>query len=260
VSTPHQRLEHREEHVTSSGREHTEEVPAEDELADIVRRLIAATGLSLRPLAARTGISYQTWSAYQKRGNDRVISADALERLLQLPSDAPPSLKERARRLCAEIRRPASPPEASQQPAPVEPTRVARGRRRWLTAGIASVLLAGAVGASAYVMWPLASGRSPGAAAKVTQQPHAPGADRSPSTCQRQYRVRRDGNIDNTAKHPVGVIVAGADEVFVRDDAPGHPAMPYRYYGTVAGQPPGYVLQENLFYIGTTCAPQQRTG
>jgi transcriptional regulator with XRE-family HTH domain len=235
--------------VTSNGPAHTEELSPEDELADIVRRLIVATGLSVRSLAARAGLSYQTWSAYQKRGNDRVISVDALERLLQLPSDAPASLKERAQRLCAEIRRSTSGPNAGQEPTPV-----AHGRRRWLTAGIATVLLASVVGALAYVLWPSGSGRTPDAAAKAPAQPHSPHADRSPIMCQRHYRVRQDGNIIDATKHPISVIVTG--EMFVRDDASDNPPMRYHYYGTVAGQAPGYVLQEKLAYIGTTCATE----
>ena len=85
--------------MTTPDRARAQKRAIEDELADTVRKLRDATGLSLRRLARRTGIGRSTWSAYQTRGIGRIVSAKALDRLLDLESTATPELKGHARRL-----------------------------------------------------------------------------------------------------------------------------------------------------------------
>jgi hypothetical protein len=76
---------------SENGRRHF--VPA-DRLADLVRELIDQSGLGLRGLHRRTGIPYQTWSAWQRRNDPRVISREALEVLLDLVKAEPERREE----------------------------------------------------------------------------------------------------------------------------------------------------------------------
>jgi transcriptional regulator with XRE-family HTH domain len=66
-----------------------------EEVAQVVRSLIDATGLTLKDLAQQTHYSAQSWSAYQN--NKRRVPPAALQALLEVSNSAPADLTGRAR-------------------------------------------------------------------------------------------------------------------------------------------------------------------
>lgn len=119
---------------------------------------------------------------------------------------------------------------------------VRRRRGRLLAVVVLAALVAGAV-AAAVIATGTGDDRPP-AAHPVARQ----GACRQ----RPQYRVVHRGNVVDAHGAVVGTVWPG--DLFTRDETPGNPARPYRYYGVVAKNGlAGYVLQERLAYYRAVC-------
>ncbi|GAA4604992.1 hypothetical protein GCM10023195_17200 [Actinoallomurus liliacearum] len=129
---------------------------------------------------------------------------------------------------------------AEGEAAPAGPVR--RGRGRLLAVVALTALVAGAA-AVAVIM-----------AVTGDDRPSATHSAARPGGCRQrpQYRVVQRGNVVDAHGAVVGTVWPG--DLFTRDDGPGNPDRPYRYYGVVTKNGlAGYVLEERLDYYRAVC-------
>ncbi|MEV5749687.1 helix-turn-helix transcriptional regulator [Actinoallomurus sp. NPDC052308] len=129
---------------------------------------------------------------------------------------------------------------AEGESAPAGPVR--RGRGRLLAVVALTAVVAGAA-AVAVIM-----------AVTGDDRPSATHSAARPGGCRQrpQYRVVQRGNVVDAHGVVVGTVWPG--DLFTRDDGPGNPDRPYRYYGVVTKNGlAGYVLEERLDYYRAVC-------
>ncbi|GAA0371071.1 helix-turn-helix domain-containing protein [Actinoallomurus spadix] len=211
-----------------------------------LRVLYERVGSTLARLGRDLNVSDSSLSRYLNAQTP--MPADVLDRFCDLAA-LPPEERKRLRDLreAALASRSTTPGErrsgdrgSPEAEAPAGPVRRRRGRL--LTVVVLVALVAGAV-AAAVIVTGTGDDRPPDAHPVARQ-----GACRQ----RPQYRVVHRGNVVDAHGAVVGTVWPG--DLFTRDETPGNPARPYRYYGVVVKNGlAGYVLQERLAYYRAVC-------
>ncbi|MCO5995952.1 helix-turn-helix domain-containing protein [Actinoallomurus rhizosphaericola] len=218
-----------------------------------IRLLYERVGSTLARLGRDLNVSDSSLSRYLNAQTPMPV--DVLDRLCEL-AGVPSGDRERLRDLreAALAARAASPGEvrpengdraasetgAEDEPAPGGTVRRRRGR---LLAVVAVAAVALGAAAAAVIVAVTGDDRPPPTRTAVRQG----GCRQRP-----QYRVSHRGNVVDAHGAVVGTVWPG--DLFTRDETPGNPARPYRYYGVVVKNGlAGYVLQERLTYYRAVC-------